>query len=373
MHTNSAPSIMQRMDRPIRILHLAESPYVGGINAHIVSVVRAFAGDPSVRVSVAALSGRREDRWLIDALGEKNVDVIPTVAGFDVGARDRVRGYVADGGFDLVHTHNYRATVVAAYAGLPVPVVNTSHGMIVGPGLKLRAYQWLERRAMRRLAQTAAVSDFVRGWLIKKGVSAGQVRIIHNGYAPPPNSAQLDRAALGIARDAVVFLFAGRLVHGKGVREFIDALRGIDGAHAVIVGDGPLRADSEAVAHAARVPTHFAGAQRDVAPYYRLADVVVLPSRMEALPMTLIEAAAHGKPTVASNVGGIPEVVVHDETGLLVKARDRALLHDALRRCMDADLRARLGRAARERWRHRFTLEKMAAALRTLYTDALAR
>ena len=361
------------MDQRIRVLHLAESPYLGGINAHIASVVRAFDAHPSVGVSVATLPGTRDDRWLFDTLGKAHVHELPMASRFDFGAAQRLREYVAGEGFDVVHTHNYRATVLAAHAKLPVPVVNTSHGMAVGPGLRLRAYQWIERRAMCRLAQTVAVSDFVRQWLVRKGVPAERVQTVYNGYAPGPPDAALDRAALGIADDATVYLFVGRLVHGKGIREFVDALRGIDRAHAVIVGDGPLRADSEAVAHTARVAAHFAGAQRDVAPYYRLADVVVLPSRMEALPMALIEAAAHGRPAVASNVGGIPEVVADGETGLLVRVRDRAGLHDALQRCTDAGLRARLGAAAHARWRELFTLERMAAGLEAVYRGALAR
>lgn len=361
------------MTQPIRALQLAESPYFGGINAHIASVVRAFARNMSVSIQVATLPGRREDRWLFDTLGEANVHEIPMASRFDRGAAQRLREYVADERIDIVHTHNYRATVLAAHANLSVPVVNTSHGMAVEPGLRLRLYQWMERRAMRRVARTVAVSDFVRTWLVNRGVPASQVTTVYNGYEPGPPADNLDRGKLGIARDAIVYLFVGRLVHGKGVREFIDALRGIEGAHAVIVGDGLLRADGEAVAHAGRVAAHFAGTQRDVAPFYRLTDVVVLPSRMEALPMTLIEAAAHGKPVVASNVGGIPEVVVDGETGMLVKVRDRKQLHDALQRCTDAGLRMRMGSAAHNRWRERFTLDRMAAALQTLYTGMVRR
>ncbi|NUM53658.1 MAG: glycosyltransferase family 4 protein [Candidatus Hydrogenedentes bacterium] len=362
---------MPHVKDPIRVLHLAESPYFGGINAHICSVVRAFRDRPGVTISVATLPGVHADRWLFDVLGEKYVYELPMASRFDFSVTKRLREYVAREEIDVVHTHNYRATLVASRAKLPIPVVNTSHGMVIDGGLKVRAYQWLELHAMRNLRATVAVSGFVNRWLVSRGVPREKLRTIHNGYEPEPNSRDLDRRTLGIANDATVYLFVGRLAHGKGIREFIDALRGIDGAHAVIVGDGPLRGDSEAVAHAARVAAHFAGIQRDVTPYYRFADVVVLPSRMEALPMTLIEAAAHGKPVVASNVGGIPEVVADSETGLLVKTRDRAQLHDALRKLTNADLRARLGAAAYARWRERFTLNDMADALHSLYREAV--
>lgn len=363
---------MPDVKEPIRVLHLAESPYFGGIAAHIRSVVRAFRDRPGVTVSVATLPGRRDDRWLFDALGETNVHEVPMAGRFDFAAAGRLRDYVAHERFDVVHTHNYRSTLLAAHARLPVPVVNTSHGMVVDPSLTLRAYRWAELRAMRKLRATVAVSDFVNRWLMSKGVSGEQVRTIHNGYEPEADGRTLERSKLGVPGGATVYLFVGRLAHGKGIREFIDALRGIEQAFAVVVGDGPLRKDSEAVAHAGRVAAHFAGVQRDVSPYYRLANVVVLPSRMEALPMTLIEAAAFGKPVVASNVGGIPEIVVDGETGLLVNVRDHAQLHDALCKLTDTSLHAKFGHAAQARWRERFSLDRMANSLESLYRDVLA-
>jgi glycosyltransferase involved in cell wall biosynthesis len=357
------------MSSPIRVLHLAESPYFGGINAHIRSVVNAFREHDRVHIGVATLPGARADRWLFDALGGTEVYELPMTSRFDSGAAKRLREYVAAERYDIVHTHNYRATILASRANLPVPQINTCHGMIAEPGLKLRLYQALECRAMRRLACTIAVSNFVRNWLVRKGLAANQVRVVHNGYEPGPVATTLDRDSLGIPAGAVVYLFAGRLAQGKGVRECVEALRGIDRAFALIVGDGPLRAECEALARHAGVRAHFTGVQPDVAPYYRLADAVVLPSRMEALPMTLIEAAAHAKPAIATNAGGIPEVVADGTTGLLIAPGDAAQLHDALSKLTAPDLRTTLGSAAHAHWREHFTLDHMATALHALYTS----
>lgn len=368
-----ARAIIQHVNKPIRVLHLAESPYFGGINAHIRSIFEAFRGSETVSVRVATLPGMREDTWLFDTLGESTVYEVPMRSRFDRGAAARLRDYVAAEQIDLVHTHNYRATLLATHAGLSVPVINTCHGMMVEPGLKLRMYQALELRAMRRCANTIAVSQYVRDWLMTKGLREEQVRVIYNGYEPAGTSSMLTRDALGIDRGALVFLFIGRLAHGKGIREFLEALRGMPDATALVVGDGPLRADADAVAHAGRVNAVFAGTQREVSDYYKIADVVVLPSRMEALPMVLIEAASYGKPVVSSKIGGIPEVVLDDVTGKLVPVRDANALRDALETMRDKDLRNRMGAAAHAQWQKRFTRARMTEHLEEVYARVLGR
>ncbi|MCC6796436.1 MAG: glycosyltransferase family 4 protein [Candidatus Hydrogenedentes bacterium] len=357
----------------MRVLHLAESPYFGGINAHIRNVFEAFHESGAVSVRVASLPGVREDRWLLDALGDSNVYEVPMRSRFDRGAAVRLREYVASEKIDLVHTHNYRATLLATHAGLSVPIINTCHGMVAEPSLKLRLYQALELRAMRRCAATIAVSRYVRDWLLKKGLGEGKVRVIYNGYEPPETIGDLRRSSLGIADDTLVYLFIGRLAHGKGIREFLEALRGMQDAVALIAGDGPLRADAEAVAHAGRVHAVFTGAQREVRGYYEIADAVVLPSRMEALPMVLIEAAAYGKPVVATNAGGISEIVLDGVTGMLVPVRNADALREALIRMRNEELRARMGAAAHARWKELFTRAQMAKELESVYQTVLGR
>ncbi|MCC6155288.1 MAG: glycosyltransferase, partial [Candidatus Hydrogenedentes bacterium] len=351
------------MNAQIRVLHLAESPYFGGINAHIRNVFESFRESDSVVVRVGSLPGTRGDRWLFDVLGDSRVHEIPMRSRFDRGATARLREYITAERIDLVHTHNYRTTLLATHAGLSVPIINTCHGMIAEPSLKLRLYQALELRAMQRCAKTIAVSHYVRDWLFEKGLRDSQVGVIFNGYEPAETGNTLRRSTLGIADNALVYLFIGRLAHGKGIREFLEALRGMQDAVALIVGDGPLRQDAEAVAHAGRVHAVFTGAQRDVRCYYEVADVVVLPSRMEALPMVLIEAACYGKPAVASDAGGIPEVVKDGVTGMLVPVRDADALREALVNMHDQELRTRMGAAAHTQWQELFTREQMAAAL----------
>jgi len=354
------------VDRPIRVLQLSESPYFGGINSHIRAILLGFQGQTAIEMRVAALPGKRDDRWLHDAMPEKRVSEIAASAA---ALRDHVEG----NRIDIVHTHNYRATLLCASARLNVPVVNTCHGQIAEPSLKLRGYQWLEVRAMRKSRATIAVSDFVKRWLLARGLDVARVQTVYNGYERTEPVQRLVRAELGIDDAATVFLYAGRLVREKGVRDFLRALRGCAGAHGIVLGDGPLRAECAAAASNTSVRLHCAGLQKDVAAYYALADVVVLPSRMEALPMTLIEAAAHGRPAIATRVGGVPEVVHDGETGILVDPGDIDQLRAAMLTCRDAELRDDLGLAAQARWQALFRRSRMVESLAEIYVQAFSR
>jgi glycosyltransferase involved in cell wall biosynthesis len=143
----------------------------------------------------------------------------------------------------------------------------------------------------------------------------------------------------------------------------------------VIVGDGPARAGLEAAVAAAglRDVVHFAGAVPDARPLVGAFDLVLGPSRAEGLPNSVLEAAAAGRAVAATRAGGTPEILTDGETGLLVPAGDPPALRDALDRlAADADLRARLGAAARADVGRRFGIDRMVAETAELYEHLLA-
>jgi glycosyltransferase involved in cell wall biosynthesis len=157
-------------------------------------------------------------------------------------------------------------------------------------------------------------------------------------------------------------LFVGRLSEEKGVRDLAEAAHGLP---LVVVGDGPLR---EVLPQTVGfVPAASVGG------YYEKASVVVVPSRREGYGMAAREAMAHGRPVVATAVGGLRDAIEDDVTGLLVPPGDVTALRGALERLLaDAELRRRLGAAARERARSSFSTTVEVERLQEAYGDAVA-
>lgn len=198
----------------------------------------------------------------------------------------------------------------------------------------------------------------------------------HPGTAPDPNV----RRKLGLAPGELVLAQVGSLIRRKGVDVLLDAfarLRAQRSARLLLVGEGADRAAFEARARELGVAGDviFAGERTETERLWAHAiDVNVLASRMEALPLSLVEASACGVPSVATDVGGNAEVVEHGVTGLLVPAESPAALAEALERlAADASLRRSLGDAARARAIERFSIERYVADVELCIEDVLAR
>jgi glycosyltransferase involved in cell wall biosynthesis len=232
-------------------------------------------------------------------------------------------------GADLVHAHWLAGGAVAALAR--TRFVLTLHGSgSAGPLADLelaRRAPWLVAAVLRRAEVVICVSEALGAMARANG--ARDVRVIPNGVALP------ERVAEEAAHAHV--LYAGRLSPEKGIADLVAAT---DGLPLVVAGDGPLR---DLVPHALGFVAHD-----ELERLYDDAAVVVLPSYREGLPLAVIEAMAHGRPVVATRVGGIPELVIDGITGFLVEPGDRDGLRSALQRLLDDPaLRRRMGAAAR--------------------------
>ena len=184
------------------------------------------------------------------------------------------------------------------------------------------------------------------------------------------------RASLGISPDEAMLLNVGRLVPVKGVETLIEVTRRLsrDGfkVRTVIVGDGPYRDEYERMAAKVRGNVVFAGFRSDIPQLLAACDVFVLPSISEGLPSALLEAAACGKPLVASNTGAIPDVVIHGETGFLAEPGDVESFARHIKLLLDdAEKAARFGARAREHVRRDFDWDAIASRYEDLCVQAI--
>lgn len=217
-----------------------------------------------------------------------------------------------------------------------------------------------------------------------EGIARSRIHVIRNGVeipvAMPADERRAIRASWGADDRDVVVGVVGILKPGKG-QEHVVRVLGSDPVsfgriRLVLVGDGPLRPAVTELAESSGLAGRMTvtGLVPDARPFYGAFDIVVSASEAEGLPNAVLEAAAAGCAIAASDAGGTPEIVGDGTTGLLVPVGDDVALGRALARLAgDADLRSRLGSAARQRAAQEFSVERLVRETADLYRDLAAR
>ena len=248
---------------------------------------------------------------------------------------------------DLVHAHWLPTGIVAT--SLRKPFVLQLWGSDVELARKAPSLaRWVLRKARLVICPSSALAEAARE------LGAQEVRVIPSGVKVPPYVRE--------EAEPPEVLFAGRLSPEKGILELVEAANGMK---LVVAGDGPLR--PRVPGALGFVPHHALG------PLYERAAVVACPSHREGFGVVCAEAMAYARPVVAGAVGGLLDLVVDGETGLLVPPRDVGALRAALERLLgDRELRRRLGAAARDRIRKHFAWPSVTEATVAAYEEALA-
>jgi glycosyltransferase involved in cell wall biosynthesis len=278
----------------------------------------------------------------------------------------------------IVHANSSKAGILGRIAaGLTrVPVrIFTAHGWAFNAttGVGAVAYRWAERLVRPLTTATVCVSESERA----AGVAARTCDpkttvVIRSGIDA------VGRPVASPLRADPRIVAVGRLQAPKDPVTLVRALAKLPGGRfeALLVGDGPDRPAVEAELRRLELEgvVELAGEREDVAEILAGSDIFVLASRSEAFPLTVLEAMAAGLPVVAPRVGGLGELVVEGETGLLVAPGDPAALASAIVRLVDdPELRARLGGAGRARVEAHFTFESFLESHLDLYRRQLAR
>jgi glycosyltransferase involved in cell wall biosynthesis len=267
--------------------------------------------------------------------------------------------------------------------GYSGPLVGVEHGSLLGVRKRSQLHRLLWRLARSSGAWAddieVAVSDFLLEEMWGSPHAATMTRI-YNGVNPldyAPNETD-DEAPTA---ESCTITFAGRLVHGKGCDFLIRSIARLCTSfptRLLIAGDGPERQRLESLTLSLGV-THvveFLGLVHDMPRLMRASDIVVVPSAefVESCPMTPLEAMASGKPVVTTRNGGLPELVLDGETGLLVAPCDEHALAEAIRRYVeDSELRRAHGDAGRARVTEHFHIDQCAREYLGLFGDLRSR
>jgi glycosyltransferase involved in cell wall biosynthesis len=361
---------------------LIDSLGMGGAEL-LLGEFAAGAAAAGIEVSVAYLHELADDRGA-QRLRERGVEPlhVPVSSILAPRGHQRVRRHLRAVRPDIVHTHLGASDLLGGLAArsLSLPAVSTVHVMewprSLGNDVRVKLIAAARRHCMARVI---AVSGPAGQWLVDHGwARRGQLVTVHNGVAgvPRPGAGREVRRSLGISEDALVVTMLSVLRAAKGHDVAIPAVAGLRDrfprVHLLIVGDGDERRSLEALAAAAGATT-LAGHRDDVMEVLDASDVLLHPSRIDALPGALLEAMAARLPVVATAVGGIPDIVEDGVTGVLVAAPPKP---DALAAALapllaDAALRRTLGEGGRRRFEREFSVARWVTRLREVYDEVL--
>jgi glycosyltransferase involved in cell wall biosynthesis len=285
---------------------------------------------------------------------------------------------------DIVHTHTAKAGVLGRLAAevARVPArVHTFHGHLLhgyfSPTVT-RGVVAVERALAHRTTRLVAVGAQVRDDLLGARIGrASQYVVVPPGIAlPPAPERAAARVALDLPTDAPVVVFVARLTAVKRPDRFIAMARLVSADHPdarfVVAGEGTLLADMQRDALPLGDRVRFLGWRSDVEVLYAAADVVVLTSDNEGMPVSLIEAASVGRPAVTTDVGSASEVVLDGETGFVTDDAPDSIAAAVGRLLDDAELRDRMGAAAGLHAQQRFGQQRLVDDTASLY-EAIVR
>jgi glycosyltransferase involved in cell wall biosynthesis len=367
----------------VKILHIISSGGMYGAEAVILNMSRMLNEGAHSSILGVFSNTTNPNLQLHEAAAREGIEshLIPCQGQVDRTAIASIRELASRTKADVVHAHGYKADmyVYFAFRRSRIPFVSTCHNWIDND-LTVSLYGMADRFVLRNYAAVVAVSAEVKQRLLKAGVRENKIHLVQNGI----DLRKFDNASPSLAnrssseRSPIVGL-VGRLGHEKGVDIFLRAaalaLVDYPSAKFVIAGDGPdleklnLLIDELKI----RDSVSMLGRRDDMPSVYASLDILVSSSRLEGLPMTILEGMASRLPLIATPVGDVPTVVLDGRTGILVPSENAEALSarivDLLRH---PEERERLGAAARKLIEDEFSATRMTTDYLFVYENATA-
>ena len=375
---------------PIRVLTFIESRTVTGPSRVLIDFAHAArhadSGLPAVAVTLVTYRRGAGESALAAAATSAGVPVvaIPERKRWDWRVIPELRRVVIEFKPDILESRNVKSHFLIRATGLhrQFPWVAWNHGYTSIDWLD-RAYNRLDRWSLRGAFRVMTVCGPFAEALQRNGVRKNKISILHNFAKPNVKPSREEvlrlRQQLGLA-DEQVIITIGRMSAEKGHADLLNALAvmeqvpNLPNYRLVLVGDGPeeetLRRQASKLGITERIV--MPGFQRNVAPYYAMATIFALPSHSEGSPNVVLEAMSAGLPIVATTVGGVPEILEHEKTALLVTPRNPELMATALVQVLGSEeLRRRLGSSAETEVQAAYTLDAYKRRLASFYIETL--
>jgi L-malate glycosyltransferase len=374
---------------PLRVLHLLHTVAHGGVETALLNWIRSF--DPAqVQVTMVCFAnpGQTEQPF-VDAATRQGLPVHRIAWSrrkpMFAAARHLAR-LVREHRIDIVHAHNVYANLVTLIAKryAPFKTVTTAYVWHRFDNWRRNALQWFDIRLTRRFDCISAHCESTREAMLRYGIPASDVHTLPCGFEThalrlSAEEREAGRALLGAGPQAQVLVNVARFYPEKAHDFLLDCFAQIvqqrPSARLWIAGVGPLEAQIKAQAQRLGLgdSVRFLGFVVDLPRLLALADLQLHPAHIEGVPLAICEGMAAGLPIVASEVGGLPEILAHGRNGVLVPGLNQHSFVAAVLRLMDEPERARgYGQAARRFIEYDYSLRSAAQRVERTYRELAA-
>jgi len=386
-HANMIPCKYQKK---FRVMQLVLSLDIGGLEMLVVDLVKNLDRQKFEPIVCCLHTGSLADRITSDGIKLIHIEKKHNI---DYGLILKLVKVLKQEYIDIIHSHNkavhFYAVLAAKIAG--IPIIHTKHGRNLPKGDINNIDNSVKTKLYRRISYlmtdlTVAVSyDAKRFALQTDGMPEEKIITIHNGIDTVKYNKTLSKDQIkemkqfmGIAEHNLIIGNVARLSREKDHNTLLAAFAIVSNelrnVKLIIVGDGPLSEELQAKSIALNISSNvlFLGMRNDIPELLKLFDIAVLSSITEGIPLTLLEAMAAGLPIVATNVGGNPEVVEDQITGLLVPAKNPSALAEAMIHLLkNENKRIEMGEAGRKRVQKYFNLDLMVKQYEAIYETFL--
>ena len=371
----------------IRVAHLIHTMAYGGVETALLNWLSALDKERFEPHLICFANPGESEKPFVEAAQRENMSVSTIPWGRRkpiLRAARLLADYIRSNQIQVLHCHNTYADITGALAARLTPVKTVTTLYVWGDfGWKRNALQWVDWMAIKAFDRVTAHCEETRVATIAKGMAEQDVDLLTCGFTAPvvhleDEERNRKRAELGASPDDAVLINVARFWGEKAHDVQLDGLKLIlqerPNVKLWLLGVGPLMEDIRALCTQMGLDDSvtFLGFREDLPEVLALADVQIHPSDMEGVPLAVLSGMMAGLPIVASRVGGLPEVIRHDQSGILIEPRNpKALAEAVLSLLDDPETGRRLGRGAQAFIRDEYSLEAAAERVGQVYERLL--